>query len=235
MLQQIDSGPNLLLVAALSEKLGLVQKLLREGRTPKEMVPMEPIYPLGKNWEELPMILPSQATNSVWLVFLYCLVESLFLGLHRTDDERDQSIGCLDEFLRYDVDYDVLFVLRILPSFDEEDDKLDDSRARWEEMLDKRETDERLVFDLVELLGLFAPSNMESFREKLKAQEGETELTPVCGPPITHQRGALSKKVEDIDASGRLHPTWKYGLALCLESVITPSERLDTPFAFRIS
>jgi hypothetical protein len=61
--QSTTSGTNLLLVAARSRKLGLVQELLREGRTPKEMVLMEPVYPFGRNWEELPAVLPSQATS----------------------------------------------------------------------------------------------------------------------------------------------------------------------------
>jgi hypothetical protein len=60
-------------------------------------------------------------------------------------------------------------------------------------------------------------------------------VAPVAAPSIIHRRGALSKKLEDIVATGKLNPHWDYGLALCLESVITPSEMLDTPFAFRIS
>jgi hypothetical protein len=91
---------------------------------------MEPIYPFGENCEELPMIPPSQATNSVWLVFLYGLVQKFFVGSYRTGDERDWSIGCLDGFLRYDVKRDVLFVVRVLPSFSEGVDELDDTRAR---------------------------------------------------------------------------------------------------------
>ncbi|KAJ0415404.1 hypothetical protein BJY00DRAFT_265446 [Aspergillus carlsbadensis] len=233
--QNADTGANLLLVAATSDSLQLVQQLLREGRTPKELVAMEPIYPFGRNWEGLPTIPPSQATNSVWLVFLYRVVESFLLSGHRSHGEKDDTIGSLDEFLRYDVDRDVLFVVRILPSFDEEDDDLDDTRTGWERKLDKGETDERLAFDLVEFLDLAAPAQRDTLSEKLNPQEGETEVTPVCGPTVIHRRGMLSKKLEEIVAAGKLNPHFGYGLALGLESVITPSERLDAPFAFRIS
>jgi hypothetical protein len=115
------------------------------------------------------------------------MVENFFISGYSACDRRDQSFGCLDEFLQYDVDRDVLFVVRVLPSFGEAAEELDDTRALWEDMLDKGETDERLAFDLVEFLDLVGPSNRESVSEKLKAQKGETEVTPVCGPSLTDE------------------------------------------------
>lgn len=79
--QNSISGPNLLLtVATRSEDLEFVQGLLREGRTPREMVPMEPIFPFDRtNFESCTTIPAPQATISVWLIWLYCFVEHYFL------------------------------------------------------------------------------------------------------------------------------------------------------------
>ncbi|KAL4864786.1 hypothetical protein BDV12DRAFT_200774 [Aspergillus spectabilis] len=233
--QNVISGPNLLLAAARSNDLELVQHLLHEGRTPKEMVPLEPICSFDRNWEDSTTIPASQAANSVWLIFLYCFVEKFFLGA-LTGDAKAQCIGCLNEFLQYNVDRDARFVARIFPSFGDIDKQVDDKREPWEEMWeDKGEADERVVLDLVEFLELVGASNMEALSEKLKAQEGQLEVTPICGPTIVHQRGSLSKTLEAIVAAGKFSRTRAYGLCLCLESVITSSERLDIPFAFRIS
>ncbi|KAL5340072.1 hypothetical protein BJX70DRAFT_397087 [Aspergillus crustosus] len=244
--QNMISGPNLLLVAAArANSLELVQHLLHhEGRTPKEMVPLEPIRLYDINYEDSRTIPASRAANSLWLIFLYCLVENFLL---RTGDTEAQCIGCLKEFLQYDVDRDVRFVVRVIPSFGDinNDKQVDDNkqepRVKIREEDDKGETDERVVFDLLEFLELvgLGPSNMEVLCEKLpQAQEGcqpLPEVTPVCGPTISHQRGSLSKTLEAIVAAGKFSQFWAYASCLCLESVITPSERLDTPFAFRIS
>lgn len=77
--QNLISGPNLLLAAAKSANLEVVQQLLYEGRTPSEMVPMEPIRPFDSDMKEMTTIPPSQATNSVWLIFLYELVRVFFV------------------------------------------------------------------------------------------------------------------------------------------------------------
>lgn len=77
--QNLISGPNLLLAAAKSANLEVVQQLLYEGRTPSEMVPMEPIRPFDSDMKEMTTIPPSQATNSVWLIFLYELVRIFFV------------------------------------------------------------------------------------------------------------------------------------------------------------
>ena len=61
--QNLISGPNLLLAAAKSANLEVVQQLLYEGRTPSEMVPMEPIRPFDSDMKEMTTIPPSQATN----------------------------------------------------------------------------------------------------------------------------------------------------------------------------
>jgi hypothetical protein len=235
--QNLISGPNLLLVAAQSSSLKLVQQLLHEGRTPTEMVPMEPIRPFDNNWEEMKTIPASQAAKSVWIIFLYRLVEAFFLGYLKRS--KDQYLECLEEFLLCNVDCNVQFVVRIFPSFGEFDKQGSDIGDTWEDRSqDKGETDERVVFDLLEFLELVGPSNIEAFRAKVsgkRAQGDQSEVVPVCGPTIIHQRGSISKTLEAIVAAGKFSQTRAYALCLVLESVITPSERLDTPFAFRIS
>jgi hypothetical protein len=198
------------------------------------MVAMEPIYPFGKDWEELAPIPPSQPAISVWVIFLYSIVENFFLTTSRRYEEA-RRFASLREFLQFDVDYHVQFVVRILPSFSHADEQVDAPRQHCEDRLDKGENDERLVFDLLEFLKLAAPSNMNSVCQKLKAEQGEAQVAPVCGPTIIHRRGSLSRLLEEIVATGRFDRYRAYALCLCLESVITPSERLDVPFAFRIS
>jgi hypothetical protein len=201
------------------------------------MVPMEPIRPFDNNWEEMKTIPASQAAKSVWIIFLYRLVEAFFLGYLKRS--KDQYLECLEEFLLCNVDCNVQFVVRIFPSFGEFDKQGSDIGDTWEDRSqDKGETDERVVFDLLEFLELVGPSNIEAFRAKVsgkRAQGDQSEVVPVCGPTIIHQRGSISKTLEAIVAAGKFSQTRAYALCLVLESVITPSERLDTPFAFRIS
>lgn len=234
--QNLASGPNLLLVAAQSNGLELVKQLLHEGRTPREMVPMEPIRPFDDNWEEMMAIPSSKAANSVWVIFLYILAEGFFLGIK---DLKGRFLGCLEEFLLCNVDRDVQFVVRVLPSFGEIDEQASGrSETRESIWLDKGETDERVVFDLLELLELVDPSNIEALRARFSdntTQGDRSEVVPVCGDTIIYQRGSISKTLEAIVAAGKFDQSRAYSFCLCLESVITPSERLDAPFAFRVS
>ncbi|KAJ6003064.1 hypothetical protein N7451_005611 [Penicillium sp. IBT 35674x] len=231
--QNSASGPNVLLTAATGSKnFEFVQELLHEGRTPKEMVPMETIRPLGRrNFESSTEIPAPQATVSVWSIFLYCFIEDYFLARCTSDQEN----RCLEEFLQYDVDRDVLFVVRILASSDEPNELTDDDLAPKE---NSEESDERVAFELLEFLELVEPSNLEILRMRLSskgAREDPLEVTPISGPPIPYQRGSLSKTLEAIVAAGNIDRHVGFGLRLCLESVITPSERLDVPFGFRIT
>lgn len=231
--QNLISGPNLLLTAATcSESLEFVQGLLQEGRTPREMVLMEPIRPLDRtNLESSTSIAAPQAAVSVWLIFLYRFVEHYFLArcTHNPGNR------CLEEFLQYDVDRDVLFVVRIFASSDKLNEPANNGQNHEESC---GESDERLAFELLEFLELLEPSNMETLRTKLstkETQEDRPEVTPIYGPPIPYKRGSLSKALAAIVTAGKIGRHFGFGPYLCLESVITPSERLDVPFAFRIS
>jgi hypothetical protein len=231
--QNSTSGPNLLLTAATGSKSWeFVQDLLHEGRTPREMVPMEPIRPLDRsNFESSTTIPAPQATVSVWLIFLYCFIEDYFLA-GRTSDPENRY---LEEFLQYDVDRDVLFVVRIFASSDKPNEQEDDDQALKKS---SGESDERVAFELLEFLELVEPSNLETLRMKLSSKgtrEDRLEVAPISGPPILYQRGSLSKALEAIVASGNIDRHFAFGPHLCLESVITPSERLDVPFSFRIT
>jgi hypothetical protein len=231
--QNSTSGPNLLLTAATGCKsLEFVQDLLHEGRTPQEMVPMEPIRPLDRsNFESSTTIPAPQATVSVWSIFLYCFIEDYFLA-GCTSDPKNR---CLEEFLQYDVDRDVLFVVRIFASSDKPNEPVDDDLAPKE---NSGELDERVAFEWLEFLELVEPSNTETLRMKLSSKgtrEDPLEVTPISGPPIPYQRGSLSKALEAIVAAGNISRHFAFGPHLCLESVITPSERLDVPFGFRIT
>jgi hypothetical protein len=226
--QNSISGPNLLLVAAMQlTSVEFLRELLREGRTPREMVTMEPIRALCRA-ETIPA---TQATVSVWVMFLYCFVEHYLLDRSITDAQN----GCFEEFLQYDVDRDVLFVVGIPASSDKPNEAADGDQPPERK---SGELDGSVVFDLLEFLELVEPSNIETLRMKLSSKgtrEDRLEVTPICPPPIPYQRGSLSKALATIVAAENTGPYHGFGMYLCLESVITPSERLDVPFAFRIS
>lgn len=143
-------------------------------------------------------------------------------------------MGCLEEFLKCNIDPHVRFIVRMFPSFGE----IDKPRTDKEAIEDKGETDERVVFDLLEFLEWVGPSNMEALRAKFfneGVQGGQTEVKPICGPTVIHKRGSLSNALRTIMAAGQFSRSRGYVPCLCLESVITSLERLDTPFAFRVS
>ncbi|KAJ5704545.1 hypothetical protein N7536_000234 [Penicillium majusculum] len=203
--QNSTSGPNLLLVATQVKSFKFVQQLLHEGRTPGEMVPMEPIHTITDT-ENFVTIPAPKAIVSVWLIFLYRLVDGYLLACSTDDSE----YRCLEEFLNQDVDQDVQFLAM----------------------------DERVAFDLLEFLELAKPFNMEALRPKLSikgTQEDRPEVTPISGHPIPYQRGRLSKVLEEIVATGKTSGHRAFEQYACLESVIASSERLDVPFAFRIT
>ncbi|KAJ5648618.1 hypothetical protein N7490_004990 [Penicillium lividum] len=188
---------------------------------------MEPIRPLDSSDFESSTTIPApQATVSVWLIFLYCFIEDYFWAGCTSDPEN----RCLEEFLgQYNVDRDVLFVVRVLTSSDEPNEPADDELAPEK---NSGELDERVAFELLEFLELVEPSNIETLRMKLSTKgtrEDPLEVTPISGPPIPYQRGSLSKALEAIVAAGGVDQDFAFGRHLCLESVIIPSERLNVP------
>lgn len=231
--QNLTTGPNLLLTAATcSESLEFIQGLLHEGRTPRELVAMEPIRPLDRiNFESSTTIPAPQATVSVWLIFLYRFVEHYFLaGCSGHLENR-----CLEEFLQFDVNRDVQFVVKIFASSDDPNGSADDDQTAEES---NGESDKRVAFDLLEFLELVEPSNIGTLRTKLSRKgprEDRAEVSPISGAPILHERGSLSKALKALVAAGKVSRHFAFGPCLCLESVITPSERLDVPFGFRVT
>jgi hypothetical protein len=193
---------------------------------------MEPIRPLDRiNFESSTTIPAPQATVSVWLIFLYCFVEHYFLA----GCSGDQENRCLEEFLQFDVNRDVQFVVKIFASSDNPNGPADDDQAPEE---NSGESDKRVAFVLLEFLELVEPSNMGTLRTKLSSKgtrEDRAEVSPISGPPILHERGSLSKALKALVAAGKVSRHFAFGPCLCLESVITPSERLDVPFSFRVS
>lgn len=222
--QNSTSGPNLLLVAIQVQSFKFVQQLLHEGRTPGEMVPLEPIQNFDmtdiENFETMPA---PKAIVSVWLIFLYCLVENYLLN----GSTEESDYRCLEEFLNQDVDRDVQFVGIF---YFETNNQFPREGSGG--------SDERVAFDLLEFLELAKPSNMEALRPKLSikgTQEDRPEVTPISGPPVPYQRGHLSKVLEEMVATGKISGYHMFGEYLSLESAIASSERLDAPFAFRIT
>ena len=116
---------------------------------------MEPIPAIGRA-ETIPA---TQATVPVWLMFLYCFVEHYSLARSVTEAEN----GCLEEFLQYDVDRDVLFVVRRASS-DKPNEAVDDDQVSERK---SGELDESVVFDLLEFLELVEPSNIETLPMKV--------------------------------------------------------------------
>lgn len=229
--QNSTSGPNLLLVATEAKSFKFVQQLLHEGRTPGEMVPIEPIRSFVRTNAENSLTIPApKAIVSVWLIFLYVLVEGCLVA-GSTDGSKYRY---LEEFLNQDVDQDVQFVVRIFASSETNKPAENDQVPRE----DSGESDERVAFDLLEFLEVAKPSNVEALRPKLSikgTQEDRPEVTPISGHPIPYQRGRLSKVLEEIVATGKVSKYRAFGQYLCLESAIVSSERLDVPFAFRIT
>ncbi|KXG49909.1 uncharacterized protein PGRI_058770 [Penicillium griseofulvum] len=231
--QNSKSGSVLLLTAAIRPKdLGFVRDLLHEGHTPREMVNLELIPAIYKSNVKSSTTIPAtQDSVSVWLIFLYWFIGQYFLG-HSTTDTENQ---CLEEFLQYDVDRNVLFVMKISSSSDKPSEPGDDDQVPERK---SGESEERLVFDLPEFLELVKPSNIETLRTKLSnkgTREDRLEVTPISGPPIPHRRGSLSKALEPFLTVGNTRQHVAFGNHTHFESAITPSERLDVPFAFRIS
>ncbi|KAJ5530221.1 hypothetical protein N7527_003614 [Penicillium freii] len=109
-------------------------------------VPMEPIRSFDRNdTENSPTISAPKSIVSVWLIFLYGLVEGYILGSPTDDSE----YRCLEEFLNQDVDQDVRFVGNF--AFSETNKPAENDQNLRE---DSGESDERVVFDLVESLEL---------------------------------------------------------------------------------
>ncbi|KAJ5392186.1 hypothetical protein N7509_007676 [Penicillium cosmopolitanum] len=193
--QNSTSGPNLLLVAAISFRSELVEQLLLEGRSPKEMVLMEPIRPAANDFRVQPITIPAKTVSqSVWLIFLFNAVEQfIWRGYADVSDGR-----CFEEFLKYNVHGDVLFVLRIFPPSKE----MKDAGYHHDPWGNERESDDRVVFDLLEYLEVAKPTNLKAIRTRLSCRTGpenQHEVTLISGPPIIHRHGDLSKALAAAD------------------------------------
>ncbi|KAJ5267386.1 hypothetical protein N7478_010194 [Penicillium angulare] len=235
--QNSISGPNILLTSTRhSGDVDFIRELLRDGRSPLEKIRMEPIRPFDRVDREAWTTIPApQAEVSLWLLFLYGLVEDYILK-GRADKKESE---CLEEFLKCDVDCDVFFIVRIL-NLSKRKKKPADDDEKYEESGENVNPDELVAFKLVEFLELMRPSNLDGLLKQISslrkpAQYDRSEVTRPSGCSVPYKRGTLAKTLEDIVATGKKHRHFGFGVSLCVESVITPSERLDVPFAFRMT
>ncbi|KAJ5096878.1 hypothetical protein N7456_007599 [Penicillium angulare] len=235
--QNSISGPNLLLTSTRhSGDVDFIRELLRDGRSPLERIRMEPIRPFDRVDRETCTTIPApQAEVSIWLLFLYGIVEDYILK-GRADKKENQ---CLEEFLKCDVDCDVLFIVRIL-NLSKRKKKLAEHDEKCGESDESVNPDELVAFELVEFLELVKPPNLETLLKQIPNlgkpdHQDKSEVIHSSGCLVPYKRGSLAKTLDEIVAAGKKHRHFGFGVSLCVESVITPSERLDVPFAFRMT
>jgi hypothetical protein len=236
--QNATSGPNLLLIAALFSRPELVQQLLHEGRNPEELVSIqEELHVIDLDAEILfqATSMPAhEITPSVWLVFLYSSVEDI-LWLRCVPDPEAKG-RCFEELLQHNVSRDVLFLVRLYLPHDEIFKHADEHSDPCE---DRTESEEFFVFDLLEYLEVMNPANLNVLRTRFfseTSQKHQRAVTLHLRPPVIHRRGSLSEILTILDPHQIANTRYRgKEVAFCLESVITPSERLGWPFAYRLS
>ncbi|KAJ6112177.1 hypothetical protein N7523_008238 [Penicillium sp. IBT 18751x] len=192
--ENLLSGPNVLLVAAINNQKDFVEELLREGRSPEEMVV------LGQK----PSSIASEVSEisetparlaSVGLLFIHQYAADLVRGFPKSEVKP----LILQTFLDWGTDPDVEFTISEGP----------DQNGR------RGENPQRLfTLNLRELMELTAPSNLEAIRSKLSSMSLNTD-----------RRDLFKRAVKRNPALA----------TFCLESSVTPTERLVVPFCHRIT
>lgn len=194
-------------------------------------MPLEPVFVYGEITHRRIGTSPvSGATAPVWILFYHGLA-NIYLNEHIRDfksnsvsNRTEYLTRSLELLLEYEIDRDVLFVAGI-PS----PTGIHDLKIPLEDSEDSDSLMQRIAFDLLELLEVMAPANLETLRTKLshkKAQQGPRKIIAFDESTIIHRKGTLSS----------FEKNWsrRYIDVPCIvESVITPSERLDVPFSFR--
>ncbi|CAL5875049.1 uncharacterized protein PFLUO_LOCUS9352 [Penicillium psychrofluorescens] len=205
------SGPNLLLVASRSDDVDLVRHLLREGRSPKEMVAMEKMFSTLANQVSGTLMTP-KGPISVWLLYLY-LYFNEFLS-----QRYSKTALVLESFLDSGADQDVEFIIR-KRSHKYPDLSIDKRTANK-----NTESQETYLIDLLELLELIEPPNLVDIRGKLISRSPNSDrrdsFEHVCKCLMTEKKGEAPFGLLD---------------ELYVESIVTPTERLDLPFSFRMN
>ncbi|KAJ5291921.1 hypothetical protein N7478_001172 [Penicillium angulare] len=233
--QNSISGPNLLLAGTRhSNDLDFIRELLREGRSPLEKIRMEPIRPFDPvDRENYKTITAPKPEVSLWLLFLYGIVEDYILAGSADKDENET----LEEFLKCDVDCDVFFIVRKL-DLSKRKKKVAENDKEPEDSNDSVNPDQLVAFDLMEFLEFMKPFNLEALLEQLSrkpARRDRSEVKHHSGFSVPYKRGSLAKTIDNIVAASEKHRHFGFGVTLCVESVINPYERLDVPFAFRMT
>ncbi|KAJ6084565.1 hypothetical protein N7486_011365 [Penicillium sp. IBT 16267x] len=203
------SGPNLLLVASRSDEVDLVRRLLREGRSPKEMVAMEKMFsPLANQVSGT--IMTPKGPISVWLLYLYLYFEEF---LSRRDSK---TALVLENFLDSGADRDVEFIIR------KRSHKYPGPSVNYSTANKNTEPQETYIIDLLELLELIEPPNLVDIRGKLISRSPNSDrrdsFEPACKSLMNEKKGEAPFGVLD---------------ELYVESIVTPTERLDLPFSYR--
>lgn len=214
--REIQSGSkvNLLLTASICNRVGLVRRLIREGRTPCEIVP---VFLRGFRGLTADGFTDRYATTSIWLVFVWNF------AVHQLKSHvQEESSLILEEFLNHGVDTDVQFVMR---------SSVAELEAR---QLDGHDGDDKVfVASLLDLITLRQLPNAKALLKKLKPNDKLwkwvatqiTDRTVIATqqllPGIKYERLTL----ELVD----LHPD------LYLDRIIARSDRLDAHFRFELS
>lgn len=204
------SSPNLLLDACTTnQNADLVRELLSEGRSPTEMVHIEHLSVPSNSNHNLNESKKEGNAFSVWMLFLY------HTACHATVTASQFDASFLEMFLQFDVERDVVFIMRNI------------RRGH-----DNADSGEEFTVSLLELTEVTNPQNAGTIRsifQKEAALEGRTnsELGSLCSssPP----ESTFARYCEKIDDPVKM-------LRGCtIDSVFTSSERLDRPFAYKIS
>lgn len=200
------SGPNLLLVASWADEVDLVRDLLREGRSPKEMVAMEKMFSPLANQVSGTIVTP-KGPISVWLLYLYDYACELLL------ERYSKKALVLESFLDSGADGDVEFIIR-KRSLSE-----DDTTA-----INNTEPQETYTIDLLELLELMESPNLDDIRGKL-----------ISRSPNSNRRDSFERVCKSLMTDKKGEAPFSLLDELYVESIVIPTERLDLPFSYRLT
>lgn len=215
-----QSEPNPLLVAVTYRNVGIpaVRELLSEGWSPEETIRIEKPSSHANGVDCYQGESPSMPV-SIWLVYLYEFAWSGIISGFRYGPDGI----VLEKLLRFGVDRDVQFIIR--------------GRATSAYEC----AGEKFTLTLMEVLEISSPSNIDNIRTMLKntaTQNTTTQRSQLGSGPVSVSSSSSSysaflrrykKLTSGADTGGRD----KLSSEFMLESVVTPSERLDIPFRYQ--
>lgn len=228
--QTLESGPNLLLVACDSGDVELVLELLQDGRTPGEIVELEVVY--GHCEDPGQGDTKGAETASVWLL---CLSRFGYSCLSMRNHTRSVIVELL---LRAGADGNVQFIITKRSSEGLQREVTNDTLAGANA---EQVTGRKYVMSLLELVELVEPPNLKEIRAILESRRSWwdrlTRWTLTSNlQNVEDDESESFKRVykSALPAEGTYAPFGILG-DFYIESVITPSERLDLPFSFRVT